>query len=104
MTNDNPTRTGPEHLTRAGDLLEAVLLGEPDTRARIVIARALAILSDVQRPELASPQITEAIPLRHGVLRAIEELKAAIQESHSVDDVLRAGLAGRALHDLWPEP
>ena len=30
--------------------------------------------------------------------------QGAIQESHSVEDVLRAGLAGRALHDLWPEP
>jgi hypothetical protein len=94
----------PEHLARAGDLLEGILLGDPDPQIRIVIARALAILSDVHPPYAPGPEITEAIPVRQGVDQALEALRAAVQAASSVDDILRAGLAGRALHDLRPEP
>lgn len=99
--NPIPTQPEPEHLAHAGDLLEAVLLGDLDLDARLTIGAALAVLYDVFPPYNPRPPVTEPLDLRTGTRQALDALSTAIDTTESVQEALRAGRAARELRDLW---
>lgn len=91
------TQPEPEHLARAGDLLEAVLLGDLDPDARLTVGGALAVLYDVFPPVDPRPQQTAPLPLDDGLDLALKSLTAAVDAADTVQEALRAGLAAREL-------
>jgi hypothetical protein len=106
MTSSSPIQTQPEpeHIARAGDLLEALLLGNLTVHARLAIGRALATLADVHPPYPPRPDVTEALAFHPGLDLALQELKQALHQASSTEEAIRVGTAGRALQPLRPEP
>lgn len=99
-SNPFPARPEPEHLARAGDLLEAILLGDLDVDTRLTIGAALATLYDVFPPYDPRPPVTEPLDLPTGTRQALHALRAAIDAADSVPQALRAGHAARELREL----
>lgn len=91
------TQPTPEHVRTAADLLEAVLLNDLDTEARLAVAACLLQLLDVHPPYPPSAPITEPVPTGEGITRVRAELKAAAAEATGVQDRVRIGLAAREL-------
>jgi hypothetical protein len=99
-TSPIQTQPEPEHLAHAGDLLEAVLLGDLDLNARLAVGAALTTLYDVFPPYDPRPAVTEPLDLRTGTRLALDSLTTAIEAADSVQVAIRAGLAARELRAL----
>jgi hypothetical protein len=94
------TQPEPERLAHAGDILEAILLGDLDLDARLSVGAALATLYDIFPPYDPRPAVTEPVAPRTGIREALEALNSAVDEAGSVQEALRAGRAARELRDL----
>lgn len=103
-----PTQPEPHHLGRAARLLEAVLLGGPetglDTDTCLAVAAALARLDDVQPPYPPRPHPAAPIAAGEGIDQALGELAAAIAQTQSVEESIRVGLAARELRSHGRQP
>jgi hypothetical protein len=103
-----PTQPEPRHLGRAARLLEAVLLGGPDTgldtETCLAVAAALARLDDVHPPYPPRPHPAAPIAARDGIGQALRELTAAIAQARSAEEAIRVGLAARELHPQGHRP
>jgi hypothetical protein len=104
QTSPVPTQPEPEHLAHAGDILEAILLTDLDLEARITVGAALAVLADVYPPYPPRPRPTDPIDLCTGLTQAHKALTAAVDAADSVQEAIRAGLAGRELQHLRDRP
>jgi hypothetical protein len=96
------TQPEPEHIARAGGLLQAVLLGDVDIEARLAVVAALATLRDVYPPYRPSLEPVPALTLELGVgvTLALGALEEAARCAGSVEEVIRIGFAGRELCSL----
>jgi hypothetical protein len=99
---DLQTQPEPEHIARAGDLLEAILAGPLDCETRLAVSAALATLYDVfpPYPPPTTPAPTQPLELYTGISLVLEALQAAGHHAASAEEAICVGLAGRELRRL----
>jgi hypothetical protein len=99
---DLHTQPEPEHIARAGDLLEAILAGRLDCETRLAVSAALATLYDVfpPYPPPITPAPSQPLDLQTGISLVLEALQAAVRHAASAEEAIRVGLAGRELRRL----